>query len=306
MSNPPRQLDVIQRWMQAVITHPLGPGRGADSDGAMQEIPAGKEKLDTVILPSSKLDSLRRIEVYANAYYGRLIECMAGEFTVLVETIGEEAFNELAFAYLQRYPSASYTLNDLSRNFAKYLDESRPDRAGLAEGEQPAVSWPDLMIDLAKLEWTIGEVFDAPGVEGEPILTAADLQNIPPANWADVKLEPVVCLRLLAFTHPVNDYFTRVRHAEEGETVPMPDPGEEYAAIFRRDYVVRRHVLSRPQFVLISALRDGATLGDAIARAAEETDMSDDDLASHLRAWFEEWTAAGMFHRVQLGGSCDR
>jgi hypothetical protein len=300
MSRPPRQLDVIQRWMQAVISHPLGPACGADSDDAMREIDTGSARLDAVINPSSKLDALRRIEVYAHAYYGRLIECMAKEFPVLARTVGQDTFNEFTFGYLQDYPSRSYTLDRLSSHFAQYLSETRPDREGLPEGVDPPVGWPDFLIDLCRLEWTINEVFDADGVEGLPIISPSDLAGIRADHWPQVRLQPVVCLRLLVFKFPVNDYFTAVRRSGEGEPLPeMPATGDQYVAVFRREYVVRRQVLSRVQFELLSALKDDATLSVAIERAAAWTDLSDADLAVNLRNWFERWTAAGMFFRVE-------
>jgi hypothetical protein len=296
----PRELDVIQRWMQAVITHPLGVDAGADSSVAMHEIAAGANQLEQVVLPSSQLDAAKRIEIYANAYYGRLIECLANEFPVLLKAVGEETFNEFAFGYLQAYPSRSYTLNRLSKYFAKYLDETRPDREGLAEGENPEVSWPDFMIDLARLEWSIGEVFDAEGVEGQPLLTSEDIALVPPDRWANAIVEPVCCLRLLAFQFPVNDYFTVARRAENSDSAPgMPAPERQYLALFRRDYIVRRHVITETQFDLLTALQSGESLGVAIETAAERTTMSHAELASSLRAWFEKWTAAGLIHRVK-------
>jgi hypothetical protein len=81
---------------------------------------------------------------------------------VLAGALGNELFDQFAMAYLQAYPSTSYTLSQLGANFARHLEETRPDRDELAHGE---VSWPDFLIDVARLEWAIGEVFDGPGVE---------------------------------------------------------------------------------------------------------------------------------------------
>lgn len=298
MPDEPNNLDVIQRWMQAVITHPMGVEAGINSDDAQSEIAVDASQRDHVIHPSSKLSANDRIRVYADAYYGRLIDCLADEFAVLARAMGEETFNEFAFEYLQNYPSRSYTLAVLGSQFPIFLEQNRPDRDPANPDEQPAVDWPDFMIGLARLEWTIAEVFDAPGVEGEPILSVDDLKNIPPAAWADAKLEPVVCLRLLSAKYPVNAYFSAVKAAGEGNEVVMPAPADEYVAIFRRDYIVRRFGLSLPQFELLEALQQGAGMMQAIEAAGDATDMSDDDFAASLGLWFEAWTAAGLIHRV--------
>ena len=77
---------------------------------------------------SKRRTSVERLEVYANAYYARLLECLRDEFPALLHAVGEEVFDGLAFGYLQAYPSTSYTLSNLSRNFARFLEETRPPR----------------------------------------------------------------------------------------------------------------------------------------------------------------------------------
>lgn len=302
MPDQTNNLDVIQRWMQAVITHPMGVEAGVKSADAQAEIGVDAAHLERVIHPSSKLSSHDRIRVYADAYYGRLIDCLADEFAVLTQAMGEETFNEFAFEYLQNYPSRSYTLAALGSHFPDFLEQNRPDRDPSNPEQQPPVDWPDFMIGLARLEWTIAEVFDAPGVEGEPILSVDDLKNIPPTSWTDAKLEPVVCLRLLHAKYPVNAYFSAAKSAAgrdgDGEGVSIPSPADEYVAIFRRDYIVRRFGLSLPQYELLRALQQGASVMQAIEAAGDATDMSDDEFAASLSHWFESWTAAGLIHRV--------
>lgn len=298
MSDETKNLDVIQRWMQAVITHPMGVEAGVVSDAAQAEIDVDAAGLEDVILPSSKLASNDRIRVYADAYYGRLVDCLTEEFPVLVAAMGEDTFSSFAFEYLQNYPSRSYTLAALGSHFPLFLEQHRPDRDPANPDQQPPVDWPDFMIGLARLEWTIAEVFDAPGVEGEPILSVDDLKQMPPSSWPTAKLEPVVCLRLLQAKYPVNAYFTTMKHAEEGVDVPIPGAADEFVAIFRRDYVVRRFEVSLPQYELLGALQNGATVMEAIELAGDATDMSDEEFATSLSRWFETWTAAGLIHRV--------
>lgn len=93
-------------------------------------------------------------------------------------------------------------------------------------------------------------------------------------------------------------YYTAARRAGEGEEIPIPDPKPEWVALIRRDFIVRRYPLSLPQFVLLAALQNGATVAAAIAAAAEVSDLDDDTLATELRSWFELWAAEGFFNRV--------
>ncbi|MCZ6795051.1 MAG: DNA-binding domain-containing protein, partial [Planctomycetota bacterium] len=214
---PPPELDVVQRWFQSVISHPGGVDAGVEGDEAQRLIPIGRGDLERIVMRSEKLDARERMNVYANAYYSRLLECVGECFPVLKHTLGGAAFDKLAFAYLEAYPSRSYTLNHIADHFVRFLDETRPDRdretGDVEGGDVEGGGWPDLLIDLARLEWTIGDVFDGPGSERSGTLQPADLESISADDWPRCRLELVPCLRLLEFRYPVNEYYTGVRKA---------------------------------------------------------------------------------------------
>lgn len=292
----PRSLDVVQRWFQTVITNPAGVEGGVDSEEAQRLIRLKRGELEAVIRRSKKVTAADRLAIYANAYYARLLECLASFFPVLKTAVGDEVFEGFAFEYLQHYPSESYTLDRLGDNFARFLDETRPEPE---EGSEPGeVSWPDFLIDLATLEWTLNKVFDGPGVEFQPLLTAEALQAFPPESFADARLVPVPCLRLLTFRYPVNAYYTAARHAEEGEEVAVPDPEEERIALSRRDFVVRRYPLDAAQYALLEKILADETVGEALAAAAEVSGLDDEGLGDAFQAWFRFWVAEGFFQSI--------
>ena len=284
----------VQRWMQAVISHPGGVGPGAESAEAQRHLSVAPDAIERVISPSQRMSGEERLAIYARAYFSRLLECMRSVFPCTLKTLGEDAFDELALGYLERYPSRSYTLDRLGAEFARYLEETRPDRD--AEG-RPTETWPDFLIELAGFERAIGEVFDGPGSEGRPLLAADDLRAIPAERWPQARLVTTPCLRLLAFKFPLNEYFTALRNDESPE---IPEPAESYLALTRRDYIVRRHALERPQYEVLGALAAGESLGSAIERAARVAPDGIESLAAELEQWFRQWTAAGFFSRVEL------
>lgn len=302
------EVNRLQCWFQAVVTHSEGVKAGANSEEAQRLIQLSPGQLEKVITRSRALTAAERLAIYANAYHTRLLECLAEVFPMLKRTLGEEAFDGLAFGYLQDYPSRSYTLNELSRHFPRYLQETRPEGDGADSEPSDAGSsvepptlpndWPDFLIDLAQLEWVIYEVFDGPGVEGQALLGADQLLHIPAERWLEARLELVPCLQLLAMRFPVNDYYTSLRRAKEGETVSIPPSGQSYVALNRRQFVVRRYNLSRTEFGLLQAIEDGQPIGQAIEAAALATDYDQDQLAAHLQLWFRNWTAEGFFRGV--------
>lgn len=286
-------LNQIQRWMQAVITHPSGITDGINSDDAREQLDVADIDIERVITRSQSLDSIGRLQVYGNAYHARLLECLGVEFPTLKHAAGEDAFGAFCFGYLQQYPSTSYTLNQLGSRFPEYLVETRPPREG--PGEQP--DWPDFLVELARIERTYYEVFDGPGEERLPLLLGNDLAAIPPEKWPDVRLATVESLRLMKLQFPVHAYITSVR---KGEQPRPPQPQPTWLAINRREYIVRRRPLSPIQFELLRNLQEGQALGEAIEGAVDATDADIEQLAAQLRTWFEIWTAAGYFRSAQV------
>jgi hypothetical protein len=284
-------LDQIQRWMQAVLMHPGGAEEGVASAAARQAIDVTPEQAERVVTRSRALSALERLAIYNRAYYARLLDCLRESYPVLCHALGDEAFGTFAIDYLQKYPSRSYTLNDLGANFPRYLRESRPPTR---EGDADP-SWPDFVIDLAALEWTYNEVFDGPGVECQRLLRPEGLHAIAPERWPEARLVAVPCLRLLGLRYPVHGYYTAVRRKKRAE---FPGPAETLLAVTRRRYVIRRYELSRPQYVLLEALVRGGTVGEAINLAAEVAGDDEDRFAADLGRWFRDWTAEGFFRSV--------
>ncbi len=309
-NTPPEEVSRIQRWFQAVVTHPDGVEAGADSDEAQRLIHLPPGQLEKVITRSRALSAAERLAIYANAYHTRLLECLGEVYPMLKRTLGEEAFDGFAFGYLQEYPSRSYTLNELGRHFPRYLQETRPtpdnaeSRSGPTDSanNEPALmeDWPDFLIDLVQLEWAIYDVFDGVGVEGQALLRADQLSGIPPERWPQVQLQPVPCLQLLATRFPVNDYYTALRKANDDEAIAVPSSCESFVALTRRQFIVRRYNLSRTEFELLQAIKNGQSLGQAVEHAASVTDDDMDKLAANLKLWFRNWTAEGFFQSVRL------
>lgn len=284
------ELPLIQKWMQQVITHPDGIEAGIESDAAREQIDVGVNQVEQVIQRSQALNSLERLRVYGNAYYARLIDCLGEEYPALKHALGEETFASFAFAYLQQYPSTSYTLDQLGRHFVDYLQQTRPK-------EEPPGSWPDFLIDLARLEQTYNEVFDGPGIEQTEPLKTEELMLIPPEDWSRLRLNPSPCLRLLRFDFAVHEYATSVR---KQEPTTYPQPKETFLVIFRWDYLVRRRPIDATQFKLLQLLSTGHPLGEALQDSLIDSPTTDATLATQLQTWFQFWTKWRFFEGVEL------
>lgn len=289
----------VQKWMQTVITHPDGVQAGADSRLAKEAFGGFEEQsgIDDLIVPSRNLSSQQRIEVYANAYYARLLECMRDVFPAMVALLGEDTFHAFAFDYLQSNPSSSYTLADLGKNFHHFLADSRVHDLG-DEGEDDQ-AYIDLMIDLALLERTYSEVFTGPGIENSESLSAVALSKVPPESVGSLRLTPAPCVRLLCLTTRAHEYAIAVR---KFPTVPpqLPEFEKTFLVITRINYVVRTVLAEPDEFLLLQSLVENASLEQAIANVAEQSSMDEEQMAEKFAVWFQKWAIDRLFVDFQL------
>ena len=280
----PQTLDRLQNWFHAAIAHPDGVREGVASWDARQHLDVAVEEAESVLTRSNSQPAIDRLAVYGHAYFARLVDCLREEYPVLKSALGDEIFDAFATEYLQRFPSRSYTLFELGTKFPQFLRDARPADVGT----DPA--WPDFLIDLATLELAFNEVFDGPGTEGKPILDEAAIAAVAPERLPEARLIAAPCLRVLAFKYPVHTYFTAVRRSEDS---PLPEPAETFLAVTRSEYIVRHFEMSKPAYLLLSALLRGETLGTAIGEVVtgERSEM----LELQLGEWFRDWASQGFF-----------
>jgi hypothetical protein len=226
------------------------------------------------ILPSQTLDPEERLDLYRDMYEVRMVEALEADYPAMRELLGHAKFHRLAWDYIQAHPSMSYTLNRLGDHLPLFI-----------EGDARLTRRP-LLADLARLELAMTDVFDE--AEAPPLETAA-LQAVDPSRFAGLRLVTIPALRLLAFGYPVNDLFSAFR--EELDLV-YPRKRANWLAVHRRDYSVYRMPLTERGYVMLTALRDGRTIGETIELLPHLT-------GEELFGWFREWSAAGLFTDIQ-------
>lgn len=273
----PKELAALQSRFQQAISQPSG-------------IEEESARLGDSILPSKALSAADRLAVYRQAYFARLLGCMRELFPALHFTLGDEAFDAIALGYLQQHPSTSYSLGHLATRFPEYLEATRP-----ADQEPTSHSWADFVVDLARLEWTIDEVFDGPGDEEETGSVAERLRSIAPEAWPDVRLQVARSMRFLELGFPLAEYYSAAR---AGREAGLPAASPSYLIVWRRNYVVRRWEIESEAFFLLHELAGGERLSVALERVAQKCD-DDTAFAAQIPTWFRDWGAAGIIVDVK-------
>ena len=99
-------------------------------------------------------------EIYANAYFYRILDCLKEDFPATLATLGADNFHNLVTGYLIEYPPTEPSIAYAGRYMSEFL-RHHP----LSE------RWP-FIAELARLERTVTEVFHA--AEAEPLSAETD------------------------------------------------------------------------------------------------------------------------------------
>jgi hypothetical protein len=285
MSAPPEaDVDRLQRWLQAVITHPGGVTAGVASGSAQSAVPITADRIADVVTASARLTASERVAIYSRSYHARLLECLRAMYPALRHALGDELFVKFVADYLQAWPPTSYTLNDLSASFPRHLAQTRPDAALPPDQREP---WPDFLVDLATLERAYHEVYDGPGTEEMKTPDRASILELPDA--ALLALRPVLspALRLLVFRYPVHEYRGAVL---AGDSPPPPEPSTTGLAVVRRHFRVRFRLMT-PEHVACAGACDGR-------RRVDEAFAGWTQDSATIRAALIDWLDWGLFAQL--------
>jgi hypothetical protein len=290
------KLAALQRTMARAVMQPL------TSDERMQNrAPDGKPMrayASRFIKPNDRLTSFERLEIYNRQYWFRVLSSMIEDFPGLRAVLGDTRFEAMSKAYLVDCPSRSFTLRNLGARLEGWL-RKHPKWAGPKQA---------LAIDIARLEWADIEAFDG---KAELALRAEDLKADAGAKLK-LKLQPYV--RLLDLKYPVDDLLLDVRKEDEDtdfasnafqerhkrkrvQAVAKLKPQNIFLAVHRVDDSVYFRRIEHEEFVILSALRDGKSLGRAIDAAFRKSKVPAQERAAFVQQWFLNWSALGWFCR---------
>src|ERR1700722_18274684 len=138
----------LQKLMATAVMRPLA------RDDSMQRKWGDGRPTKTIaasfIKPNDRLTSFERLEIYNRQYWFRVRQCFYEDYPGLRAILGDKKFGKLADAYLEKFPSRSFTLRNLGSRLVKFLQAN------------PKWTAPHqkLALDMARLEWAHIEAFD--------------------------------------------------------------------------------------------------------------------------------------------------
>jgi hypothetical protein len=236
----------------------------------------GSQTVTRHVQGSARVPVATRLGIYAGAYRGRLAEALAANFPALAALLGEDDFRDLAGRYIAAHDSPFFSIRYYGHELAQFL-AVHEDYAEIP-----------LLTELARWEWTMAGVFDAPDA---PVLTHAALSQVAPQQWARLRftVHPSVARMELAWNVPqqwraLNTDTERPEVTLNREPVPWVLWRQELNSYYRS--------LPPLEARALDALRDGWPFAELCALLCEE--RGEKEAPAQAAALLRGWVEAGM------------
>lgn len=265
----PSDLAALQALLYRLITAP----GGVEEALCAERIPLS-DGLEAIINDHGRMTARERLEIYANAYFHRLLDALKEDFPATFAVLGEVNFHNLITGYLIEYPPNEPNIYFAGQHLADFL-----------RGHPISGKWP-FLADLAALERAVADVFHA--LDAEP-LDAAAIRVVPPAEWPAIALRMVPASRLLDLRSEVEAV---LRAVESGEAWTEPEPGARSVLVWRQEGRVHYRAIDRAERAALALAREGAKFAaicDAFALARESPDT-----VGAINAMLSRWLRDGL------------
>lgn len=208
-----------------------------------------------------------QLSVYADAYRYRLFDVVAEDYPVLAHYLTQPVFTQLLREFIAAVQPDHFNIGRFALKLPAFIQIALPDDH-FAHG-------------LCQLETLVAQMTDPPETA---VLEVSQLQGLTAESLMDLKLYPRAALALVRFAHAVNAYYQAVMDEAQEVTVEHAD---EYLVVFRHEDVVWRMTLEAQEFALLTALFNGATVGEALS----VLDAAD---GPKVMAYFSKWMRNGL------------
>jgi hypothetical protein len=231
------------------------------------------------IRDDERLPASERIQIYADAYFYRLMDCMREDYQATAAVVGEEAFANLVRGYLTQYPPTEPSLLYAGRHLADLL-----------AGHELLERWP-FIAELARLERLLIEVFHAPEA---PALSADEMRAIAPADWPTVEVRTHPALRTLDCHWRVNEVLDAIK---AGSELNAPAPAPVTLLVWRQATQVYYRELDAPEQAALEVASGGASFAAVCEAFVSQLDGGDQ--AAAINRKLSRWLTDGLFVRCR-------
>lgn len=229
----------------------------------------------------ARADAGTRLDIYRHGYRIRLREALAVEYPGLALLAGKR-FSTLLENYVEAHPSGHYNIRWHGAGLAAFLDYGLPWR------EKPELA------DMARLDWAISTVFDAPD---EPALALTDMAAVPPTAWAELVLEPQPHLQVLSTPYNV-EVFRRA--ADQALMRPRLRRYSKmrHLLVWRQEWTVRYRSMESDELAVLTEAIAGKPFSELCECLAQF--HGEDDAMARMATLLHGWVDAGLLRSCNV------
>lgn len=235
----------------------------------------GDQQIANRIVEPSNMTSQARLHVYRNAYYLRLIEVLAGDFSILEKIMGEAQFAAMAHDYLDAYPSQYFSVRSVGQHLSQFLKEN--------EKCHPAY------VELVDLEWALNLALFAKQV---PTITMETLAKIPPDDWANLTFTVHPSVHFVSCVYNTAARWQSV-NANQGDIAIERLEKPVWIFIYRSGFDASFITLEDSAYELLTAIQQGELFSDFCERMLQY--FPEEAVVPYVANHLQQWVRQGIF-----------
>ncbi len=222
----------------------------------MSELQALQRRfLAQMIAPEAAADVSAGMQAYRNAYLLRIDEALRADFDAVHQILGDDDMLALTADYLEAHPSKHPSIRWIGRSLPTYI------AASTHWSRVPALA------DMARFEWAKSCLFDG---EDSAVSGVAELQQIPPERWGEMRLELIPALVVDHFPAAVPPLWQQLNR-RESVSAPANSAAEPWL-LWRKELRVHWRSLDVIEQEALASVKSGANFGEICQGLAAHID----------------------------------
>ncbi len=240
------------------------------------DVPDFRDSMTALISESGNVSRPVRLHIYSNAYRSRLVDALSADFNALHAYLGDDAFTELVYIYVDRHPSHYFSLRNVGGNFSEFLKNNSP-YAGHIE-----------LHELAIFEWALCHAFDAADVN---CVDAMYFTTLPAQCWAELRLNFVPSLQMFSLRSNAPDIWKSLNAGQTPPALEIAAQSQQWI-VWRRDLKMLFRPIDDIEGIAFGIFMRGETFADVCEVLAEA--MPENDVPRRCVNLLQQWLGDGL------------
>lgn len=287
--NTPPSLHELQLWMRWIVTDPRGV-----KEALADPFPSNRINVKRYTSPpktalpwiaeTPPISKTARLDIYAEAYFARLLESMKSDFQITARILGDISFQKLVSDYIKEYPSQTTNIGEIGRSFSKFVSTYQ------------ALENAAFLESLIQMEWLLIESFYA---DDSSFIEPSNLTSLSDEDWESAEFRIAHSVQLLQSRWPLDQFWQLKDESIKLDSVAFEPLADAQEFLFVREGAeVLIEPMSAPEYVILQKLKTGASLIAALEEAQSE--FSEDDIESQIMNWFNGWISRGIICDIKI------